>query len=99
MGTPRTGTSVLAGDHAGKMGRAAGSRDDDAEPAAFGGGGELEQQIGRAVGGDDLRFVRDLELAKDFDGRREGLVVAFGAHDDGDEGFLFHQKTIIEKPG
>ena len=66
-------------------------------PASVGGRvrGGWNNQLGRAVGGNDLRFVRDLELAEDFDGRCEGFVVAFGAHDDGDEGFVFHQKSIL----
>ena len=70
------------------MGGASGSSDNDAEAAGFGLFGVLEEPVGRAVRGDDARFMRDGEELKDFDGGREDFVVTLAAHYDADENRL-----------
>jgi hypothetical protein len=85
-GDAEDGQDGARGDHAGKMGRAARSGDDDAKAAGGGGVGVAEEKIRSPVGGDDLGFVRDAELAEDVDGGAHDGVVVLAAHDDADEG-------------
>ena len=51
----------FGGQHAGQVGRPAGSGDDDAQPALLGRAGVLAHQVRGAVGGDDPPLVRDPE--------------------------------------
>jgi hypothetical protein len=85
-GDAEDGQDGARGDHAGKMGRAARSGDDDAKAAGGGGVGVAEEKIRSPVGGDDLGFVRDAELAEDVDGGAHDGQVVLAAHDDADEG-------------
>ena len=89
----------FGGEHSGEMGGAAGSGDDDAEAAGFGLLGVLEEPVGRAVRGDDARFVRDGEELQDFDGGCEDFVVTLAAHHDADEDWPSWRNRIWRKSG
>src|SRR5712691_665968 len=64
---------------------AACSRDDDFDTALFGGGGVLEEQVGRAVGGHYFRFMWNTEGGQRVRGVFHGFPVGRGTHDDADE--------------
>ena len=74
-GTPRTGRTVFEAVMPGKMRGAAGSRDDDLDAALLGGGRVFEQQVGRAVSGDDLRFMWNTEIGERLGGVLHGFPV------------------------
>ena len=78
-------SSANSGRCAGKVRGATGARDDDAETARLGGGGVLKQQVGCAVCGDNLHFVRYAERDKRIDGVLHGVPVGAGSHDDANE--------------
>src|SRR6266446_334914 len=59
------GENGFRGGHAGKMSSAARAGDDDFDAALFGGPGIFEEQIGGAVGGDDARFMWNMERSEE----------------------------------
>ena len=67
------------------MGGSAGTCDDHLNAALFGAGSVLEEQIGRAVSGDDARFMWNTEGLEGLGGELHGVPVGAGAHDDADE--------------
>src|SRR5262249_8941274 len=75
---------------------AARTGDQDLEAARLGAAGVLEQQVGRAVGGDDAYLVRHPELLERVGGMAQRLPVGAGAHDDADE--RLHQPSITMPP-
>ncbi len=77
----------LGGEHAGKMGGAAGTGDDAAESSPGCLRGITEEEIGRAVGGNHSSLVRHAELLEPATGVLHGLPVGIAAHDDANEGF------------
>ena len=98
-GTPSTGSDVFDGRHARQMRRTTGARDDDLQPAITCGRRVFEQQVGRAMRGDDAHFVRNAETLEHFGGGFEGLPVGGRPHDDANE--RFHRGIVhsaLEKP-
>src|SRR5260370_42566228 len=67
---------------------------DDFDAAFFSVGSVLEKQVGRAMRGDNARFMGNTELAERFGGVLHGVPIRAGAHDDGDEGVGEHSLSI-----
>ena len=82
--------------HARQMRRTAGAGDDDLQAACPCGRRVFEQQVGRAMRGDDAHFVRDAEALEHFGGGFEGLPVGGGPHDDANE--RFHRGIVHSAP-
>jgi len=61
--------------HAGKMGGAARSSDDDFNAALLGGGSVFKKKIGRAMSGDDACFMWNTEFAERFGGELHGVPI------------------------
>src|SRR5712664_3089398 len=80
------------------MGGAACTGDDDFDAAFFGVRSVLEKQVGRAMCGDDARFVGNTELAERFGGVLHGVPIRAGAHDDGDEGVSDMSLPVARRP-
>src|SRR5450759_627564 len=72
----------LGRDHARQMGRAAGTGDEDADPAFLGAGYEAQQQVRRPMGRDGTQFARNLKAAEHLDSLlHDWEVGATTAHD------------------
>ena len=89
---------VVGSGHAGKMGGAAGSGDDDMDAAFFSGGSVFKQLVGRAVGGDNARFMWNTEGLEGLRGEFHGVPVGTGTHDDADEGIVAAGADTIRWP-
>ena len=85
--------------HAGQMGGTAGAGDDDLEAGRLGALGEVIQPVGRAVGRDDPRVVRDAQRFQRFGGVAHGRPVGLAAHDDGDVGALMAKASVSRRKG
>ena len=72
------------------MCRAAGRGEDDLEAARLRGGGVLVGEVGRAVRGHHADLVGHAELGERFVGLGDEGPVGVGAHDEADEGGVFH---------
>src|SRR5260370_2727145 len=81
------------------MGGAAWTGDYDFDAAFFGVRSVLEKQVGRAMRGDNARFMGNTELAERFGGVLHGVPVRAGAHDDSDEGVSEHSLSITGRAG
>ena len=82
MGTPITGSAVLAASMPGQVRGAAGARDEHPHAAARGRLGVPEQVVGGAVCGHDPQLGRDLELAEDPQRQLQDGEVRAAAADD-----------------
>src|SRR5690349_24654218 len=77
------------------MGGATGTGDDDFDAGALRRSRVFEQEVGRAVGGDDLRLIRHPELVECFGRGAHRLPVGSRAHDDANQGF--HREILSNK--
>ena len=64
---------------------ATGAGDDHLDSALLGSGGVLEEEIGRAMGGDDSCFMWNTKASESPGGVFHGVPIGAGAHDDADE--------------
>src|SRR5260370_29725399 len=71
--------------------------DDDFDAAFFSVGGVLEKQVGRAVGGDDARFMGNTEGLERFGDELHGIPVGAVGHDEADEGVSEHSLSITAR--
>src|SRR4029434_6627115 len=76
----------MGGDHAGQMRRSTGTRDQYLDPAGFSALREFGHPDRRAMGRDNVLFVRDAKALQRFDGVLHRLPVGRRAHDDRDNG-------------
>src|SRR5260370_12561433 len=72
--------------------------DDDFDAAFFSVGSVLEKQVGRAMRGDNARFMGNTELAERFGGVLHGVPIRARAHDDGDEGVSDMSLPVARRP-
>src|SRR6266481_5925315 len=79
------GENGFRSGHAGKVGGTARAGDDDFDAALFGGPRIFEEKIGGAVGGDDARFMWNMEFGERLGGKFHGVPVGAGTHDDANE--------------
>ena len=77
-GTPSTGREVIEATMPGQVGRAPGAGDDDLEAPAAGGLGVFDQPVGRPVGGNHLRLIRNAEFCEDFGSLSQGSASQTG---------------------
>ena len=85
----------LGRNHAWQMGGAAGARDDDLQPAAFGLTGVVGHFVRRAMRGDDPALVRDTELRQHLVGVLQRLPVRLAAHDHANHCWCVAHALII----
>jgi len=88
------GEGRFGGDHAGKVSGTAGTRNDDVEPTSLGSGGVFEQQIGRAMSGNDAHFVGHAELLEDRGSGAHRFPIRARTHDDADE--RLHRRILAQ---
>lgn len=74
-GDAEDGYEGMSGDHAGEMGRAASTGDDNFDSALFGLAGVGCHVVWRAVGADDAAFMRDAEEVEHVVGVTHGFPV------------------------
>ena len=99
IGTPSTGKRRHRGGHAGQMGCAAGAGDHHLEAVLARVAGEVVEAVGRAVRGDDQRFMADLEVFQRFGGMLHDRPVGLAAHDDRDRFYGYYSLPRLSPAG
>jgi shikimate kinase len=85
----------VTGDNSGQMRRAAGAGDDDTQSARCCFAREIGRRLGRAMGGEDPRFVRHTKLIECFNGVAHRLPIRFAPHYDRNQRFRLRHEGIV----
>ena len=92
------GENGFRSGHAGKMSSAARAGNDDFDAALFCGSRIFKEQIGGAVGGDDARFMWNMELGERLGGKFHGVPVGAGTQNDADERVRNFSLGVVRAP-